>query len=1019
MVIVSEGAEAQPTAAAEDLPPRERHRYIWLAPLVRGRRVLELDCGTGRGAALLAQWAASVHGIDPEDQAIARARADHDPDRLSFATGTAGQVPLPEAAVDVVVALGPTATRAGQLPGMLAEARRVLRDGGTLVVALSGEPAPPGRGPESTQTLVAQLAARFAHVRLYGQTVGASSLIAAESGAAPVVEARPDGPAATPGLAAPDWRVAVASDDPAAAAAAPHSRLAQDITTSDAVLDALETARAEALEAPLAALNWVSGEVAALQRSSGVSTAPLGKLLRRLIQTRALYALSRLRFLSEKRRRKFFRSAEKRDPMLLASRLDRFCTGYFRQLAQAPALAEALLRQSTALGLRVTAIVPNYNHARFLPQRLDSILGQTYPLIDVIVLDDGSTDDSRRVIEDYVARHPGRLRAVWNTTNSGSVFSQWQKGHDLATGDLVWICESDDFCEPTFVERLVGSFRDPSVMLAFGRVELADREGTEMPGLGHYREEAEPGIWSERLVRPAARWFAGGFGVKNVIPNVGGSLWRRMPLDATVWAEARSYRVMGDWYLYSVLAQGGQIAFDPAAVAYFRQHGKNTSGAAAQAMPWYYDEYARLMTALKRRWNLPAATVDRFLASCRRIHDGAHVQGAAFETLLPAARLKAVTPEVPHVLMGILGFSVGGGEILAIHLANALRRKGVMVSVLQLMDADDRPEIRALLDPSIPVYRANTLRDRGAGAFLAEAGVSVIHSHIAAVERLLLDEAEVETPYVVTLHGSYEATEIGRRRLSAWARRIDRFVHLADRNLAPFEGVDLDPAKVLKLPNAMPVDDEPFPLTRAELGIPEEAVVFTLVARGIPGKGWVEAVRAFRALQERHPDRPMALLAAGTGPEADRARALAGDDPAIRFLGFVTRVSGLYRLSDVAFAPTRYPGESFPLCLVQAMQAGKPAVATDIGEIRAMIRPDESHLAGLTVPNLAEDDAFVAALVEAMDAVLDPGLRARLAASSAELGRGYSIDALADRYLDLYASAVSGRDRQPAADETA
>jgi len=87
----------------------------------------------------------------------------------------------------------------------------------------------------------------------------------------------------------------------------------------------------------------------------------------------------------------------------------------------------------------VTVIVPNYNHARFLRQRLDSILTQTYQDFELILLDDCSTDDSRTILKEYAA--DPRVRLELNEANSGSPFKQWNKGVQLAQGKYVWIAE--------------------------------------------------------------------------------------------------------------------------------------------------------------------------------------------------------------------------------------------------------------------------------------------------------------------------------------------------------------------------------------------------------------------------------------------------------------------------------------------------------------------------------------------------------------------------------------------------
>ncbi len=113
----------------------------------------------------------------------------------------------------------------------------------------------------------------------------------------------------------------------------------------------------------------------------------------------------------------------------------------------------------------VSTIVPNYNHARFLPQRLDSILAQTFKDYELIVLDDASTDNSREVLERYARQAP--IQLVFNGTNSGSPFIQWRKGAELARGEYLWIAESDDYADPRLLETLAGELqRNPKVGLA-------------------------------------------------------------------------------------------------------------------------------------------------------------------------------------------------------------------------------------------------------------------------------------------------------------------------------------------------------------------------------------------------------------------------------------------------------------------------------------------------------------------------------------------------------------------------
>ena len=134
------------------------------------------------------------------------------------------------------------------------------------------------------------------------------------------------------------------------------------------------------------------------------------------------------------------------------------------------------MRESAA-DLKVSVIVPNFNHAPYLEERLRSIFRQTYPPHEVLFLDDASSDESVEVARRLASDSPVPFRLVLNESNSGSTFRQWLKGIDLAEGDLVWIAESDDTCRPEMLERLVPEFLDPEVTLAYCQSAIIGPDG--------------------------------------------------------------------------------------------------------------------------------------------------------------------------------------------------------------------------------------------------------------------------------------------------------------------------------------------------------------------------------------------------------------------------------------------------------------------------------------------------------------------------------------------------------------
>ena len=81
---------------------------------------------------------------------------------------------------------------------------------------------------------------------------------------------------------------------------------------------------------------------------------------------------------------------------------------------------------------KVSVVIPNYNYANYIEKRIESIINQTYPIYELIILDDCSTDDSVKVIENVVnnlkkVKPDIMVKFVKNKKNSGCVFKQWQK----------------------------------------------------------------------------------------------------------------------------------------------------------------------------------------------------------------------------------------------------------------------------------------------------------------------------------------------------------------------------------------------------------------------------------------------------------------------------------------------------------------------------------------------------------------------------------------------------------------
>jgi glycosyltransferase involved in cell wall biosynthesis len=226
----------------------------------------------------------------------------------------------------------------------------------------------------------------------------------------------------------------------------------------------------------------------------------------------------------------------------------------------------------------VSVIVPNYNYARYLEQRLTSIFRQTHPVLEIIVLDDASADDSLQVAEAAAKAADRAIRLVPRAANSGNVFRQWKAGLDLAQGEFVWIAEADDSSDPAFlaemIERLSG---EPKAGLCFcdSRAIGPDGDLIYADYKGYYREFGDTGLDADGCF--AAQDFLRRFLVtRNLILNASAVVWRRDALSDVfqrLGDEAFALKCAGDWRIYlEACALGRPVLYSSQTLNHHRRH---------------------------------------------------------------------------------------------------------------------------------------------------------------------------------------------------------------------------------------------------------------------------------------------------------------------------------------------------------------------------------------------------------------------------------------------------------------
>ena len=249
----------------------------------------------------------------------------------------------------------------------------------------------------------------------------------------------------------------------------------------------------------------------------------------------------------------------------------RLCRG----LHIAPAKSVNLYHKSGSGRPLVSVIVPNYNCEQFLAKRLDSIINQTFKDFEIIILDDASTDGSLKIIEKYCQLPYVKL--FKGETNSGSPFEQWQKGFMQAKGDILWFAEADDFCELDFLQRLLPSFNDDSVALAYCDSVTVDSSDSVTGDYDSYLSKLDCHHWESSYKVSAVQEINFGLGVKNTIPNASAVLIRKNCVSEKIFTETLRFKFSGDWYFYTRAIKGRNISFYAVKLNYHRKHGQTVS----------------------------------------------------------------------------------------------------------------------------------------------------------------------------------------------------------------------------------------------------------------------------------------------------------------------------------------------------------------------------------------------------------------------------------------------------------
>lgn len=217
----------------------------------------------------------------------------------------------------------------------------------------------------------------------------------------------------------------------------------------------------------------------------------------------------------------------------------------------------------TTLVPRVSVCVPSYNHSRFLTQTLDSILEQTYSDLEIIIVDDGSSDDSLEIAKTYVANHPSKIRLLTHPDHQNLGISATVNAAFAQVRGEYWMgLPSDDLLHPNKIARQVEFLdRHQEIGWVYSYANFINIDGQLLDGLfgADITKDSDP---VETLIQG------------NQVPGMT-ALMRRSVSDRV--GLHHPSLLYSDWHYWVRMAASSRIAFIAEPLVYYRLHDSNTS----------------------------------------------------------------------------------------------------------------------------------------------------------------------------------------------------------------------------------------------------------------------------------------------------------------------------------------------------------------------------------------------------------------------------------------------------------
>ncbi|TCK07249.1 glycosyltransferase [Marinobacterium mangrovicola] len=652
------------------------------------------------------------------------------------------------------------------------------------------------------------------------------------------------------------------------------------------------------------------------------------------------------------------------------------------------------IQQVTDYKPSVSVIVPFYNHEKFIEERLDSILAQPIKDIEIIALDDCSTDNTVAKVHPYEL--DGRVTLIENEANSGSPFKQWEKGIRLAQGDVIWIAEGDDTCDPNFIQTLLPYFDDLMVNIAGAKTEIIDEHGTlKENALSPYLNMAFPGKFDKSYIKDGFEEVNEQLGAMCTLVNASGLLIRKRSFGASL-STAQNFKMCGDWLIYLECLTGGKIAYDINTRNYFRRHSASQVHKVEGTEVYFNERYAitdfvvENFAVSRRMLKKAFAAIDHEWERFAHKNPGKSLSDLYnLDTIRKKSSFLERQPHVAFYVHGMM-FSKGGIERLAGQLANHLVENGWQVTIFCKAHPSRKP-IYPLYESVrvVPLFDEHKL-EKSVKALNTALCYSDIDVFVPMLSEWLFEpviEAAQNTGVAIIASEHNDPWKIeelwwGKKERAEWFGKVDAIHLLLNKFTESLPG-NLH-QNVFTIPNGVDIPKE--------ISIDKREKIILAVGRLEKQKRFDRLLEAIGKTQTSLRDKGYRVHILGEGSLKAELKSQAeslGIQDLVVLLGSSPNIEISYKSADFFVMSSEFEG--FGIALVEAMAHGLPAIG-----FRECNGPNEIIIEGETGALVDSSDELAKMIDEWLSADLT---EARL--SAAKHAKNFSLDKFYDEWKDL------------------